>query len=85
MALTPSKLSESAYTCGSESHQTEADEVKNYQVDYDVRVCANLGNLVEIGQGCNNRVDTECVQQFRLFNIPDECSYFECIPLGMSE
>ena len=84
MALTPSKLSESAYTCRS-CHQTEADKVKNYQVDYDVRVCANLSDFVEIRQGCNNGVDTECVQQFRLFSIPDECCYFERIPLGMSE
>lgn len=62
MALTPSKLSESAYTCGSAWYQTETDEAKNYQVDYDVRVCANLGDFAEIGQGCNNGVDTESVQ-----------------------
>ncbi len=85
MALTPSKLSESAYTCGSAWYQTETEEAKNYQVEYDVRVCANLGDFVEIGQGCNNSVDTESVQQFRLVSIPNECRYFERIPLGMSK
>ena len=80
MALTASKLSESAYTYGSAWHQTETDEAKNYQVDYNVRVCANLGDFVEIGQGCNNGVDTKSVQQFRLVSTPNECSYFECAP-----
>jgi hypothetical protein len=50
MALTPSKPSESAYACGSAWYQAETDEAKNYQVEYDVRVCANLGDFIEIGQ-----------------------------------
>ena len=56
-----------------------------YQVNYDVGVCANLGNFIEIGQGCNNGVDTESVQQFRLVSIPNQCRYFECIALCMSK